>query len=120
MVVEETERELGTEEIPTTVDPLYNAVQSIIPLEIPVALRQVTYRDWMRIRTKWALSDIECFVCIRNNNCVHDIDTVLVKSNRRTLRTELKHLIHSDPLWRYMPDIDIRVRSMNKKLYQFP
>lgn len=118
MVVEETERELGTEEPPTTVDPLYNAVQSIVQLGVPLPLMHVDYRHWMRIRAKWALTDMECFVCIRNNNCVHDMDAQLTKSNRKTLRTELKHLIHSDPLWQYMPDIDARIRSLNKKLYQ--
>ena len=120
MVVEEAERELGTEETPTTIDPLYNSVQSYIPLSIPSALMHVDYRHWMRIRTKWALSDMEAFVCIRNNNCIRDMDAPLSKTNRRTLRTELKHLIHSDPLWQYMPDIDARIRNINKKLYQFP
>ena len=97
MVVEEEERELGTEES-ITVDPLYNAVQSIVPLELPTSLRQITYRDWMRIRAKWILNDMECFVCVRNAQCVNDIDTVLVKSNRSQLRKDLKDVIHNDPL----------------------
>lgn len=118
MVVEEAERELGLEE--TTVDSTYNAVQSFIPLEIPRSLRQITYRDWMRIRTKWALTDMECFVCVRNSDCVRDIDVSLTKNTRRQLRTALKTLVHSDPLWQYMPDIDARIKDINKKLYQVP
>ena len=118
MVVEEQERELGVEE--TTIDPTYNAVQSLVLLEIPKSLRNVTYSDWMRIRTKWALTDMECFVCICNNQCERDIDGYVLKATRRQQHTALKELIHNDPLWQYMPDIDVRVKDLNKKLYQIP
>lgn len=104
----------------TTESTSHNIVQPIMPLEIPKSLRYGDYRWWMRNRTKWAMSDIEMFVCVRNAACERTLDIPLNKQNRKDERELLKSVVRSDPLWKYMLDIEARFKSINQKLYQVP
>ena len=93
LVLTETETEMDTNVGETTTESTaHNIVQPIMQLEIPKSLRYGDYRWWMRNRTKWAMSDIEMFVCVRNSACERTLDIPLNKQNRKDERELLINL----------------------------
>ena len=56
------------------------------------------------------------FICVRNAECEKTLDIPFNKSNRKELREHLKSVVRSDPLLKYVLDIEAKIKALNKKI----